>query len=278
MSAMVKKSYPFVKTSGSSWLNLNEVLGIPIGTPLLISNSGGGTGQFFANNIPPNNNTIGRIIPRFSDSLSDVVVSEGSETIWIRGSNALISVHTLALIEPPEGLYSGLRAMTVQGYEEANIKLGVQFEGSKNFGELAGGTVLNTIFRTGDLPVALKKRLVSFTGTGVTGEIFINPTYTGGINEVYQNGTSINPQIGLSQILVNLTSLEDTGTLAFAPVHAFGNASNQGKGGVLTLIEPEHILAPNTDFLLRLTSLDNNPQRLASHLVWYEGNLDLPLL
>ncbi|CAM0037785.1 hypothetical protein VPH184E373B_0031 [Vibrio phage 184E37-3b] len=177
----------------------------------------------------------------------------------------------------PEGLYEGRRAMTVQGYEEANIKLGVQFEGSKNFGEVAGGTVLNTIFRTGNLPVSLKRRLVSFTGEGVTGEIFINPTYTGGTSESYQNGTTISPAVGISQILVNLTTLTDDGTLAFAPVHAFGNASNQGKGGVLALIEPEHILAPNTDFLLRLTSLDSNPQSLASHLVWYEGNLDLPL-
>ena len=36
----------------------------------------------------------------------------------------------LKLNSPPDGLYSGTRAMTIQSYVEANSKLGVQHEGS----------------------------------------------------------------------------------------------------------------------------------------------------
>jgi hypothetical protein len=200
---------------------------------------------------------------------------QSHEPLWVKGQGYLSIAYLADSVYPPDGLYTGERAMNVQSYEESNIKLGLQFEGSKNFGSVSGGAVLNTIFRTGILPVSLKKRSVSFTGDGVQGEIFINPTFTGGNTEVYQNATTISPSVGLSQIITGIT-LQDEGVLTFAPVYAFGNASNQGKGGVLTLIEVEHILAPNTDFLLRLTSLDTAAQNLASHLTWFEGLLDLP--
>lgn len=273
---MLLKSFPSITLPDDQWVDLNTLLGIPVGTALNVSNSGSNGCYVYVNNVAPTANTDGYLINRVADTTQDLDLSSGVEIVWVRGKGAILNVNTVSLSEPPAGVYEGTRAVTVQGYEEANIKLGIQFEGSKNFGELAGGTVLNTIFRTGKYPVSLKRRLVSFTGTGVTGEIYQNPTFTGGTQESYQNATTISPEVGLSQIIVNLSTLTDDGTLAFAPVHAFGNTSNQGKGGVLTLVEPEHILAPNTDFLLRLTSLDSNPQTIASHIVWYEGELDLP--
>lgn len=173
------------------------------------------------------------------------------------------------------GIVLGTRAITVQGYQEANVKNGVQYEASKNFGSVAGSTSIDTIFTTGSLPVALKGRVVSFTGDGVSAFIFKAPSFTGGSTEAFQNATDINPVAGGITITTGVT-LTDDGTLLFAPIHAFGNSSNQGKGGILTLLEPEQILAPNTDYLLRLTSLDASAQNIASHLRWYEGGLDLP--
>lgn len=177
---------------------------------------------------------------------------------------------------PPDGVYSGLRALTTQNYTEANVKNGVQFEGSTLF-TLAASASNDTIFLTGNLPVALKARNVGHSGTGLTTYIYESPTYSGGTSVSYQNTNAINPAVGLSQIIVGAT-ITDDGTLKFAPVHSIGNQSRQGKGSSDTVIGSERIFKPNTAYLLRITSLDSQPQDVASFLSWYEGELDLPRL
>lgn len=176
----------------------------------------------------------------------------------------------------PEGIAEGTRALTVQGYVEANVKNGVEHEGSTLLTGVAAGASNDTIFLTGNLPVALKARIIAYSGTGVSGFIFEGATYTGGTPAVYQNANAINPVAGLSQIIVGATVTDD-GTLVFAPTHSIGNQSQQGKGTSGTLLGGERILQPNTAYLLRLTSLDSQPQDIASFLSWYEGGLDLPL-
>ena len=174
----------------------------------------------------------------------------------------------------PSGLYEGIRAMTVQGYVEANVKLGVQFEASALFNIGASGTS-DTVFLTGSKPVSLKGRKISYDGAGVTASIFEAPTYTGGSSAAYQNANAINPAVGESQIIVGATLSAD-GDLIFSPVHSLGSTSFFGGDAQISQIEAEHILQPNTAYLLRLESLDGAAQRVASHLSWYEGDLDLP--
>lgn len=174
----------------------------------------------------------------------------------------------------PSGLYEGVRAMTVQGYVEANVKLGVQFEGSALFNLTANG-ISNTVFLTGAKPVSLKGRKISYDGAGVTASIFETPSYTGGSSAAYQNANAINPVVGESQIIVGATITTD-GDLIFSPVHSLGSTSFFGGDAQISQIEAEHILQPNTAYLLRLESLDGAAQRVASHLSWYEGDLDLP--
>lgn len=183
----------------------------------------------------------------------------------------------------PAGLFSGKRAMTVQGYREANVKNGLEFEGSTRLA-LVGGSVSNTIFLTGDLPVSLKSRSISWTGDGIVSEVFELPTYTGGVSVAYQNANAnyippaeaVAPAIGLVTIIVG-SSITDDGVLKFAPVPGIGNTSNQGKGATNEPLSDEHILKTNTAYLLRITSLDTQTQGVSSFLTWYEGELDLPL-
>ena len=175
----------------------------------------------------------------------------------------------------PSGVYEGVRAITTQSYTEANSKIGAQHEGSTL---LTGVTALSnndTIFLTGSLPVALKGRVISYTGRGVSAFIYESPEYTGGTPTEYQNASAINPVTGLSKIIVGATVTVD-GVLRFAPEHLIGNRSNQGKGGTGSVVGREKILKPNTAYLLRLASLDNQAQSISSLLTWYEGELDLP--
>lgn len=175
----------------------------------------------------------------------------------------------------PSGIFKGTRAVVCQTFTEANSKNGVEHEGSTMY--TAGALSENdTFFVTGALPIALKGRVISFTGDGVTAEIFTGATYTGGSSAVYQNASDINPVTGLAQIIVG-ASVDDEGVLAFAPEHLIGNTSNQGKGATNAVIGREKLFKPNTIYLLRITSLDDQPQDISSLLTWYEGELDLPL-
>ena len=144
---------------------------------------------------------------------------------------------------PPEGIYEGMRALTVQSYTEANAKNGVQHEGSTIINGVLGGASNDTIFITGNLPVSLKARLISYTGDGVKAEIYSNPIYSGGISAPYQNASNINPVVGQSTILVGAT-ITDDGLLAFAPAYHIGNTSRQGQGATATFVGNEKILAP----------------------------------
>lgn len=174
------------------------------------------------------------------------------------------------------GMMRGSSAFIVQDYVEANVKSGVQFEGSTLLTGVGGSADTDTIFLTGDLPVILKGRKIAYSGEGVSAFIYEAPSYTGGTEAEYQNANAINHVVGLSKIIVSSTITAD-GDLVFSPIHSLGNQSNQGKGAVVSAIESEHVLKPNTAYLLRLTSLDSQTQDVASHLSWYEGELDLPI-
>ena len=173
------------------------------------------------------------------------------------------------------GMTRGFKAVITQSYTEANIKLGVEHEGSTLLTVLGSGSN-DTIFLTGSSPVALKSRSISYTGDGVTAFIFEGPTYTDGIDTPYQNPNAINPVIGLSKIFVG-SLITDDGVLIFAPENLLGNTSNQGKGSTNNDIGQEKILKPNTAYLFRLKSLDSSTQQISSILSWYEGELDFPL-
>lgn len=175
----------------------------------------------------------------------------------------------------PVGSFQGFRALNTQNYIESNIKLGVQHEGS-TLVTIAGNGFLRTVFLTGSLPVALKSRSIGFTGVGVSALIFEGPTYTGGTPAAYENPNAINPVTGLSQIIVGSTVTDD-GALIFAPEHLLGSTSQQNKGSGTREIGQEKIMKPNTAYLLRIESLDSQPQQVTSLLSWYEGGLDLPL-
>ena len=207
----------------------------------------------------------------------DISNSLGSLGAWAisRNNDGLINVSENIASEMPDGLFSGTRAITTQSYTEANSKLGVEHEGSTKY-TATSLSVNDTFFVTGSLPVALKGRVIGFTGDGVTAEIFTGATYTGGASVPYQNASDINPVAGLSQIIVGAT-VSTEGTLAFAPDHLIGNTSNQGKGSTGAIVGREKLLKPNTTYLFRITSLDAATQDIASLLTWYEGELDLPL-
>ena len=179
--------------------------------------------------------------------------------------------------EAPDGLYSGLRAMTVQSYTEANVKNGMQYEVSSYNAALAANGNQRTIFITGAKPAAIKARLVAFDGAGIEARVYKAPTYSGGTSVPYFNLSDINPVTGGVQILAGAT-ITAPGTEFGARSYLIGSIQpGSQSAGSFSVAGQERSLAPNTTYMLELISMDTaKAQRASAYLSWYEGGLDLP--
>jgi len=186
-----------------------------------------------------------------------------------------------AINEFPDGAFSGTRALTVQFYTEANVKLGVQFEASTYNPALAGGATSGYVVLVGPKPVALKGRTISVSGLGLKLEMFKNPTYTGGTGIQIFNLNQKNPVETTVEILAAPTVTVE-GVKTASDKYIFGSDLQGGvsvSSSTLFTEAPglETILAPNSVYYFKSTSLDTDPQRVFSYNTWYEGELDLPL-
>lgn len=177
----------------------------------------------------------------------------------------------------PDGLFSGLRAETIQNYVEANVKNGLQFESSSAPVSLAAAGNIDTIFITGNKPVIIKSRTVKFNGILLVTRVFRAPTYTGGTPATFYNLNDIGPVASTVTILGGAT-VTGTGTEFGAPTYDIGSS---GLGNVqistYSTTGVERVLRPNTVYLQRITNGDASAQLVSGALTWYEGAPDLPL-
>lgn len=181
----------------------------------------------------------------------------------------------------PDGAYVGLRAAITQPYDEANKKLGAQWEASRLLTIASNAPANNaySILLTGSKPIDLKARSLGYTGLGVVGRIYEAPTYTGGTSDPWFNlNTQYIGQQPEAQLLVGFT-LTATGTKCGADIIAIGPTSQQARGSTATEYASNRILPkPNTAYLLEIASLDPASQQVSARLEVYEGELDLPIL
>lgn len=185
-----------------------------------------------------------------------------------------------ARTESPDGLYTGTRAMTVQYYTEANVKNGAQHAlATYNPAMPAAPGFTDIVVITGALPISIKGRAFQWDGAGIQLDTYRSPTYTGGTPTPYYNMSDINPLTGLAQILFAPT-VTDLG-VRISPTRTLLGSTGQGNSVLSSAAKDadglESILAPNTAYLFRTTSLHSSTQRISSFSTWYEGGLDLPL-
>lgn len=178
----------------------------------------------------------------------------------------------------PFGAFNGNRAITVQSYDEANKKNGVQWEASRIIEGATNGQLIYSLLSTGDNPIDLKSRVFGYTGTGVIGRFYIDPILSVSPTEdpVY-NLTDIFPQSKDFQLFSGFGAgdITDIGTKVRADIHAIGPSTNQSQGLSPKAFGTNYILAPNTDYLLEIESLDG--QDISARIELYNGPLDLPL-
>ena len=170
-----------------------------------------------------------------------------------------------------DGMDRGVKAFTIQPYDEVNKKFGVQWEASRKLSP-ANTNPIYSIIKTGSKTVDLKSRVFAYTGTGLTARIFVNPTYTGGTPDPIYNMRPAYVGTGPETELLVGFALTDNGTECGAPIFAIGSASNQGKGSGEHEYATNRILEPNTSYLLVIEPLE--AQDIAARVEFYEGPLD----
>lgn len=179
----------------------------------------------------------------------------------------------------PEGLFSGTRAITAQTYTEANVKNGLQFESSTPIVTVQPSTDTNVMFVTGDKPVIVKNRTVSFTGTGITATVFEGGVASSSGTQMQAYGLSRITQIPVASHIYYNSAMSSNGSQISASVVSMGSASNgQNTVGSFGVSGSERILMPNTVYLLKVTNTDSSACKMAVYITWYEGTPDLPVV
>ena len=199
------------------------------------------------------------------------------------GSGAVVTLWSYdqsPTLGPPEGVYTGSRALTVQSYIESNCKNGAQYELTTYTAGVASGAIRDFIIITGDKPVLLKNRLFQFTGERITTSVFRGPTYTGGTPIAYYNLNDINPVAGTIQVLGTPT-VTSVGTQVSPTTDILGNLPQGGQSFTATEAESgvvglERIFRPNTTYLFRTINNSAAAINISSRSTWYEGFPDIP--
>ena len=161
--------------------------------------------------------------------------------------------------------------VVAQSYAEFANKQGKLFTASRRVTDVAGGANLDSIFITGSKQVDFNQRIIAYTGKGVVASIYRDAVATGGTAAEIHNPNDITPQAATAQLLTGAT-VTNIGQLTVAATYSEGNASNQGQGNSQAILGEQIIMAPNTTYLLRITSLDTAAQNINAYVSWFEDD------
>lgn len=198
--------------------------------------------------------------------------SEYSATCWRSGYPVPIE---------PEGISNGSRALVMQGYNEANVKNGLQFYTRLAWptaNPIANGAAAarKIRFTTGAKPVLFKGRVFDYIGEELTIQLFEGPTgVTGGTAVTPRNFNRVNAVASTVQITRDVTTVTD-GTTIDDLEYFFGSTNAPQRQASSIPAGRERVLKPNTVHLIVITSVVGSA-RAQYFGDWYEGTPDLPL-
>lgn len=161
--------------------------------------------------------------------------------------------------------------MLTTTYSERANKSGALFTASRRVTDVAGGSNLDSVLITGTKQVIFNQRIIGYTGNGVIASIYRGAAATGGTALDINNPNDVAPQATTVQVRTGVT-VTDAGNLTVAATYSEGNASNQGQGNSQAKLGETVIMAPNTTYLLRITSLDTAAQNINAYISWFEDD------
>lgn len=178
----------------------------------------------------------------------------------------------------PKGTYSGTRAETVQFYDEANKKNGSQWVASRRVVDVPAGGKLYSIIKTRTLPLDLKQRVFSYTGTGLIARFYTGFTpQTLPSPEVVHCLRPGKPSFRDFDLYVLAAAPVSLGTKWASDIFLDGNTQVQGQGATQVAGGYGWVIEPNQEILMEIESTDTQVQIISATLAMYNGLLDLPL-
>lgn len=161
--------------------------------------------------------------------------------------------------------------ITAQSYKERANKQGKLFTASRRVTGVAGGANVDSIFITGAKQVIFNQRVIGYTGNGVIASVYRGAVANGGVTVDVNNPNDVTPQIATAQLLTGST-ITSIGQLTVAATYSEGNTSFTGQGNSQAVLGEQIIMAPNTTYLLRITSLDTAAQNINAYVSWFEDD------
>lgn len=183
-------------------------------------------------------------------------------------------------IHGTNGIDTGIRARTCQTYNEANSKNGLQFYTILNWpksDQIPSGQSRTIVFRTTSKKVIAKIRAVHYEGEEFSLEILKDFNIdTPGLVRTPGNYNGVNPvatsiELQKNAVISGGTPIDDE------PEYYFGSSVNVLRDGQSIPEGSERVLPGDEYFAVRITNTGNMSGRFKYHLVWYEGEPDLPL-
>lgn len=182
----------------------------------------------------------------------------------------------------PLGLYTGLAAITVQPYTEANVKNGLQYNLRATWpllDPIAAGTTRKIWFKTNAKPVIVKLREVQYLAEELILRLFQSPvTVTGGTDLTIHNYNGVNPVATTVNAKKNVSTVSDgTQFDGSDPEYFFGSSNDPQRQASAIPQGRERILPANSEFLVTIQNSGTGNARVQYFLDFYEGGTDLPL-
>lgn len=179
----------------------------------------------------------------------------------------------------PDGAFSGLRAMTIQSYIEANVKYGLQFYIQHNLPQLVATTgTYKLLFTTGAKQVLIKGREMYGIGELISIQLYKQPTAPtpGGTLIAVQNFNDVSPVATTVTIRGGVTTTSD-GTPWGDPQRLFGQSAAGQRAGSGLSPGGDRILKANSTYLVIFRNTGSGTADIDYFLTWFEGQSDLPL-
>jgi len=261
----------------NTWQNAFTLAGLFSGSPIEIENIGNEFVRYVINVADPSSSI--RAQQKILAPLEKVVLPFGLNYVWLSSEHPVISGHVF--ISKPS-----TQNNIFQNYQEANTKTGNSFKFSaRRTTGVASGTgiaLANNFYfgvHTGDLPVTIKSRALSFSGsTHMVYSAYEDSVYTGGTSVTPMNQGRLAVRDPLFSVVTDptITSL-GTQYLPDFSVISSGGTLPQSRLGTEALGD-ESNLKPNTYHLFRANNIGTGTADIVFlQILCYEGPLDYPI-
>uniref|UniRef100_A0AB39AJJ2 Uncharacterized protein n=1 Tax=Vibrio phage P018-4 TaxID=3229728 RepID=A0AB39AJJ2_9CAUD len=274
-----------------SWVSVNSLLGIPVGSKLDLVNQGQADLILTTSDTQPLSSfTGGKFLKEVESEQSRTTLRATSKELWVR-SNSSTTTGILFVQEDSypftdfggdldPRVYTGNQGITTQPFTEANVKNGTQFTITEEIVITTGAPVVYRGFKTPNdsRDILVKTRIINTDGgmrytphSSQTGVVV-------GANKdsfiVNLNSKSSNTS-GTSYY--DITSVDTEGPF-FDVIRSTNGTGSNRRQGIFSGLGIERVLDQDTEYLLKFENLDNKTIYVVFSITFYSGPLSVDII